>query len=90
MKITKGCQTVDGEDCIFPFIWRKITYNECTIAGTGWGAAVEKNHFYGPWCAISVNENGYVVRGGWGKCKNYIHTKACFNGDEKAENDRKG
>ena len=71
LKITKGCQTVDGEDCVFPFIYKEKTYNECT-----------KEESTEPWCATSVMKNGEVIPKHWGDCKDISD---CFNGEKSGE-----
>ena len=71
LKITKGCQTVDGDDCVFPFIYKEKKYNECTKIDSSF-----------PWCATSVMENGEVVENQWADCKDI---SGCFNGEESGE-----
>ena len=71
MKITKGCQTVDGDDCVFPFIYKEKKYNECT-----------KEDSSLPWCATSVMENGEVFENQWADCKDI---SGCFNREESGE-----
>jgi hypothetical protein len=51
--------TINGEQCVFPFTWRRTTYNDCTFADTANGQ---------PWCATSVNSDGSVIIGQWGAC----------------------
>ena len=62
-----GCVTVRGpavnKQCVFPFEFRGVTYNECTF---------ELNEFWepDPWCSTSTDHIGDHVgeRGNWGFC----------------------
>ena len=79
LKITKGCQTVDGEDCVFPFIYKEKTFNECTKEGS-----MNSN----PWCATRVMENRTVIPSNWGDCKDI---ELCIKSKESdEENEEKG
>ena len=73
--ITAGCQTIHGEDCVFPFIYKGQTYNECT-----------KEESINRWCATSVMENGEVITNHWEDCKD-----SCFDREESVkENEAQG
>ena len=75
LKITEVCQTVDGEDCVFPFIYKEKTYNECTKEGSSNSK---------PWCATSVMENKTVIPSNWGDCKDIcIDSKESGEGSEE-------
>ena len=73
MKFTIGCQTVDGEDCVFPFIYKEKIYNKCTK---------EDSINSLPWCATNVKENGEIFRSNWGDCEDIY---GCFDGEESGE-----
>ncbi|XP_040581395.1 matrix metalloproteinase-9 [Lepeophtheirus salmonis] len=42
-----GCQTTTGENCIFPFTYREMTFSKCS-----------KADYDKYWCATSVNSDG--------------------------------
>ena len=50
-----------SEKCIFPFIFRGVTYYKCT-------------NKYDPynkyWCSTNVNSQGIHIQGYWGYCNN--------------------
>ena len=58
----KGCNTNGGSHpnvpCVFPFIYKGTTYNECTD--------VDNNGV--PWCATQTLDDAYVP-GYWGNCE---------------------
>ena len=73
---TTGCQTIHGEDCVFPFIYKGQTYNECT-----------KEESINRWCATGVMENGEVITNHWEDC----NMASCFDREENVEeNGEKG
>jgi len=49
----------DLRDCVFPFKYKGVEYDECTTAGSENGKA---------WCALKVDRDGVVVEGQWGDC----------------------
>ena len=55
----EACRTVgsSGVPCVFPFIYREVTYNSCTDTDSDTGQ---------PWCAIEVDSDGWVVDHKWG------------------------
>ena len=53
------CKTVSNNDCVFPFIYKGVSYNSCTKAESSNGA---------PWCATKVDSNGEAVNGAWEDC----------------------
>jgi len=55
-----GCKSINGENCIFPFKYRGVTYNECTNVNS------ENGRF---WCANIVNQRTREVpKGKWSDC----------------------
>ena len=56
-----GCETENGQKCIFPFNYDGTTYSECT--------SVDHDR---PWCAIqtplTVDIDGNLVDEEWGNC----------------------
>jgi len=58
---TSGCQTLDGKDCIIPFIFNNVSRNGCiTLTDPK------------PWCSTKVDPvtNEHIKNGGhWGHCK---------------------
>jgi len=58
------CQTISGNypnmSCIFPFVYRGVTYNECTWADSN----IRHNQ---AWCATQVAGNQYISTH-WGNC----------------------
>lgn len=61
LKTCLSCKTVgdSGVPCIFPFIYRNTTYSQCTSKDSDTGH---------PWCATSVDDDGYVIDFAWGDC----------------------
>ena len=63
-----ACSTTSGEDpnkpCVFPFIFKGITYNWCTKDGNESGDTEA-------WCATKVDGSGEYERGttNWGFCE---------------------
>ena len=55
----KGCETVGGEFCVFPFKYKGKVYSKCTKDGTNNGAF---------WCATAVDENQEAVHSKWADC----------------------
>ena len=57
-----NCQTVEGKNCVFPFVYNGNTYNGCTIDESFNGLA---------WCATSVDRNRKIYHAyeAWGDCK---------------------
>ena len=54
-----NCQTVEGKNCVFPFVYNGNTYNGCTTDESFNGLA---------WCATSVDRNRNVYHESWGDC----------------------
>jgi len=46
-----------GKECVFPFRYRGVTYNECT----------SRNHRR-EWCATKTDDDDRYIRGRWGHC----------------------
>ena len=63
-----SCTTTTGGDpnkpCVFPFKFRRVTYNTCTTSGTDPDAAKA-------WCSTKIDEfrNHVVGKGHWGYCE---------------------
>ena len=64
-----ACTTTSGDDpdkpCIFPFKFRGITHNNCTLIGNEPGKV-------SAWCSTKVDDSGKHVGGGkgnWGVCE---------------------
>ena len=47
------------EPCVFPFIYKNQTFNQCTTEDADIGSV---------WCATEVDQQGVVVEGRWGDC----------------------
>ena len=62
--------TTTGEKCIFPFIYKDKTYQDCTAAGN-----VRNN--LTKWCATKVNNAGVCTR--W----EYCDGKDCYKGGKE-------
>ena len=45
-------------DCVFPFIYKSVTYHSCTRKDSG-----------SDWCYTKVDSNGVGVSGKWGYCQ---------------------
>ena len=58
--ILKVCNTISGPSpnvpCIFPFTYKKITYDECVPVMDG------------AWCSTEVDDDGFHIIGRWGYC----------------------
>ena len=52
------CKTVEGVNCVFPFIYANQTYTGCTDVDNG-----ETR-----WCSTEVDEAGQYVTGMYGEC----------------------
>lgn len=48
-----------GQPCIFPFLYGGESYETCTARDSDTGQ---------PWCATSVDSEGWVVDHAWGDC----------------------
>ena len=48
-----------GQPCIFPFIYRNVTYSRCISRDSDSGQ---------PWCATQLDGEGWVVDHAWGDC----------------------
>jgi len=62
-----------GKECIFPFIYKGVTYDSCT----------SEDHFR-PWCPTNLNQQHEVVvgTGHWGTCG-----ATCFNHNQRVSFD---
>merc|ERR1711942_212003 len=58
-----GCKTTKGQDCVFPFTFKGVTYQKCT----------QKGHT-GAWCSTKTNWKGQHVGGHWGNCLPSCHS----------------
>ena len=52
------CKTVEGVQCVFPFIYANQTYTGCTNVDNG----------ETEWCSTEVDETGQYVTGQYGEC----------------------
>lgn len=58
---TASCRkTVDGEQCVFPFIYRWVVNYDCSLQDG-----------YDAWCATKVDESGFYIPGYWNYCASY-------------------
>ena len=59
--LSGSCRTVgaSGQPCIFPFIYRDVTYSHCISTDSDSGQ---------PWCATQLDSEGWVVDHAWGDC----------------------
>ena len=57
-----ACKTVgtNGRPCIFPFLYAGETFHSCTSRDSDTGR---------PWCATSLDSEGWVVDHQWGDCE---------------------
>ena len=51
------CTGVNGEPCIFPFLYEGISFDKCTYYDANFGEA---------WCALTVNSGGEMET--WKAC----------------------
>ena len=56
-----------NKECVFPFKFDGITYNECIYKGN-------KANETEPWCSTKTNSNGNHVsgQGNWGFCSSEV------------------
>ena len=61
LSLTGACKTAgtSGQPCIFPFIYAGQTFHSCTAQDSDTGQ---------PWCATSLDREGWVVDHAWGDC----------------------
>ena len=63
----QGCRTISGpypnQQCVFPFIYKHITYSKCTIT--------DYNQL---WCPTEVDAYGKYITGKWGNCNSNCGT----------------
>ena len=52
----QSCYTKEGDECVFPFKYKEVTYNNCTSVDV-----------YQPWCATSFDETSEEILA-WGLC----------------------
>jgi hypothetical protein len=52
----KSCYTTQGNECIFPFSYKNVTYTKCT-----------SEDVYIPWCATKINSSTNAILS-WGLC----------------------
>lgn len=55
-----ACQTVNYNECKFPFTYKGTTYTKCTTDSSVNGK---------PWCAIEVDRDGVVIDKQWEDCQ---------------------
>ncbi len=53
--------TTDGHACVFPFIYKTVSYSNCTT--------VQNNGI--AWCATETDANNNYITDKWGKCGMY-------------------
>ncbi len=58
--VPRDCKTIDGTDCIIPFVFGRKTYRSCTADGDETGKK---------WCSTKTDQTGRHVRGNWGYCR---------------------
>ena len=51
----QSCYTTEGNECIFPFTYKGVSYNKCTSVDV-----------YQPWCVTASAGDGSIT--GWGLC----------------------
>jgi len=69
------CLTTSSKLCVFPFIYKGVTYNACTKVGHS-----------KKWCSTQTDANGKHVRGKWGICAASCEEEAAKKGpDNTAE-----
>jgi len=56
-RIPDLCLTIEGERCVFPFMYKGKEYHQCTYASSP-----------SPWCSTLVDNNGTTVTNRWGDC----------------------
>ena len=59
--------TANGQNCLFPFNFKGVTYNSCTKASKLLHKK-DNSETESPWCALEVNQYGQVIVGKWGDC----------------------
>ena len=52
----QSCFTKEGEECLFPFQYKGVTYTKCTSVDV-----------YQPWCVTSINSSTSLIQS-WGLC----------------------
>ena len=60
MFIFSGCRSQQNNPCVFPFIYKDITYKGCTDVDSSNGKL---------WCATEVDSSGEVVDNKWEDCQ---------------------
>lgn len=70
LSATSGkCDTILGDQCVFPFTYRNKTYDACTDADT-------TVHRF--WCATKVDARGNFIGGEWGTCTASCHVVSAY------------
>ena len=54
LPLTRSCKTLQGEKCVFPFVFSGLLYHGCVARGEG------------GWCATSLTREGQYLT--WGYC----------------------
>jgi len=62
-RIPSICLTIEGERCIFPFMFKGQKYNKCTYKNSPT-----------PWCASMLDGNLTVITNRWGDCNTDIES----------------
>jgi len=63
---TSSCLTINQKPCVFPFIYKEITYNSCT--------SVDHKDY---WCATKVSEKGEYMWRKWDHCDLDMCPRSC-------------
>ena len=60
--VEENCSANNGKKCVFPFKWKNLTHNECTVHGS---PEPDKR-----WCSTKVDEDGVHIagQGNYGYC----------------------